>query len=156
MNKPLICIIDDDRGHSLAMSAFLNAEGFSVHTFPCAEKFLEQKIAPQAYDLLISDINMPGMSGIELCRLLRGGIGFDKFSQYSVIGTVTNFASRLCHMAVEGQILVSRRFLARLPEGFCEAIGIGEATLKGISKTVQMFNIAKLNAAAVSETKRGA
>jgi class 3 adenylate cyclase len=70
-----------------------------------------------------------------------GGIGFDRFSQYSVIGTVSNFASRLCHLAVDGQILISRRYLSRLEPGFCRAESVGEASLKGIEKPVSLYNI---------------
>jgi len=75
-----------------------------------------------------------------------GGIGFERFSQYSVIGTVTNFASRLCHQAQNGQILVSNRFLARLEPGFVNAEALGQAQLKGIVKPVALYNILNLKA----------
>jgi adenylate cyclase len=70
-----------------------------------------------------------------------GGIGFDRFSQYSVIGTVANFASRLCHVAIDGQILISQRFFSRLKAGTCEAAAVGEVTLKGIERPVSIYNI---------------
>ena len=70
-----------------------------------------------------------------------GGIGFDRFSQYSVIGSVTNFASRLCNLAVGGQILLSHRFLSRLEPGAFHASPVGELTLKGIEKPVSVYNI---------------
>lgn len=69
-----------------------------------------------------------------------GAIGFDRFSQYSVIGPVTNLASRLCHAAVGGQILVSSRFLARL-DAECEAEPLGDLALKGIEKCVSAHNV---------------
>lgn len=71
-----------------------------------------------------------------------GGIGFDKFWQYSVIGPVANFASRLCHFATAGQILVSHRFLQRTTHHECfETESVGSITLKGIEKTVKAFNV---------------
>ncbi len=71
-----------------------------------------------------------------------GGIGFDQFWQYSVIGPVANFASRMCHYANNGQILVSHRFLARMSgaDSF-HTESIGSITLKGIEKTVKAFNV---------------
>tara|TARA_B110001454_G_scaffold171291_1_gene162079 strand:- start:113083 stop:114174 length:1092 start_codon:yes stop_codon:yes gene_type:complete len=71
-----------------------------------------------------------------------GGIGFDQFWQYSVIGPVANFASRMCHYANNGQILVSHRFLARMSgaDTFTTE-SIGSITLKGIEKTVKAFNV---------------
>ncbi len=74
-----------------------------------------------------------------------GGIGFDKFWQYSVIGPVANFASRMCHYANDGQILVSHRFLQRtLGHLVFEVDSIGSITLKGIEKTVKAFNVISL------------
>jgi adenylate cyclase len=70
-----------------------------------------------------------------------GGIGFDRFSQYSVIGTVANFASRLCHLAVSGQILVSQRFSSRLKAAEYKTNSLGQVTLKGIEKSVTVYNI---------------
>ncbi len=70
-----------------------------------------------------------------------GGIGFDRFSQYSVIGTVSNFASRLCHIANEGQILISRRFMSRLNPNNFQTEEVGEVALKGIDKPVSVFNV---------------
>lgn len=84
-----------------------------------------------------------------------GGIGFDRFWQYSVIGPVANFASRMCHFATNGQILVSHRFLQRLPEqDFFDTESIGSITLKGIEKTVKAFNVVN-EAAAVKIKKTG-
>lgn len=73
-----------------------------------------------------------------------GGIGFDSFSQYTVIGPVSNFASRLSDLAVEGQILVSHRFLSRIKADVVESALIGEMTLKGIEKSVSIHNILSL------------
>ena len=70
-----------------------------------------------------------------------GEIGFEHFSQYTVIGTVANFASRLCHKAEDGQILISQRFLSRIPPDSCECVVIGEITLKGIEKPVCIYNV---------------
>lgn len=70
-----------------------------------------------------------------------GRIGFDRFAQYSVIGTVTNFASRLCGVADEGQIFVSHRFLARLQGQDCDSEAKGEVQLKGIDVPVKVHSI---------------
>ncbi len=351
--KPILCIVDDDLNHSQAMCTYLISQDFRVVTFPSATEFLNQKNAFGTYDLIISDINMPGTSGLDLCRILRanpepirlpiilitgsnltvdkaqglevgadefiskpfstrhliakirsllkiraqeakrlhelesskglnielgrflspnvasrlavddlqsflqphraevtvvfldlrrftafsekvepeevlavlqqyytavgnaamkyrgtlghlagdgimvffndpepmkdhremalrmavdarealmkqkqiwderhydidfgiglsegyatiGVIGFDRFSQYSVIGTVSNFASRLCHLAVDGQILISHRFLSRLQMNTCCNTPIGQKSLKGIEKPVSLYNVVSL------------
>lgn len=75
-----------------------------------------------------------------------GEIGFDQYSQYSVIGTVTNLASRLCHLAENGQILISERFQAYLQDRNCPVNSelIGERHLKGIERPVNCHNLVSL------------
>lgn len=79
--------------------------------------------------------------GISEGHATIGGIGFEQFSQYSVIGMVTNFASRLCSVAKEGQIVVSKRFISRLEKLNCETQALGEIPLKGISRPVTLHNV---------------
>ncbi len=71
-----------------------------------------------------------------------GGIGGEGCWDFSIIGTVTNVASRLCDEAQNGQILVSQRFLTPLND-IVEAEPIGEMNLKGIHRPAQVFNILK-------------
>lgn len=70
-SKPFLCIIDDDADHRQVMSDVLVAENFRVATFCSADEFLKKAKDHEAFDLVISDINMPGSSGFDLCRSLR-------------------------------------------------------------------------------------
>lgn len=79
-----------------------------------------------------------------------GGIGFEQFSQYTVIGTVSNFASRLSDVAAEGQILISHRFLSRVKNMDCETTHLGQVSLKGIEKPVSIYNVISTKARAPS------
>lgn len=69
-----------------------------------------------------------------------GGVGADGCWDYSIFGTVTNMASRLCSCAVDGQILVSQRFLSTI-EALVETEPAGQATLRGLNKSVSVFNV---------------
>lgn len=73
-----------------------------------------------------------------------GGIGFDRFSQYSVIGPVANFAARLCQAAKDGQILVSNRYLQRMNSPNFVAQPLGEINMKGFQKAVTTNNIVRM------------
>jgi diguanylate cyclase (GGDEF)-like protein len=67
---PKVLILDDDP-HSLSfLETHLQAEGVRVTTLADPEFFWEsiQKLMP---DLIILDIDMPGATGLELCRVLR-------------------------------------------------------------------------------------
>lgn len=59
-----VYIIDDDRGQRDSLRFLLEAYGFRIETFDCAPAFL--KVAPQAEGCVIVDVQMPGMTGLEL------------------------------------------------------------------------------------------
>jgi len=68
---PLISIIDDDESVRLATASLLRSEGYRTELFASAEDFLAGDAA--RFACVVSDIQMPGMSGIDLTdRLLAG------------------------------------------------------------------------------------
>jgi class 3 adenylate cyclase/CheY-like chemotaxis protein len=71
-----------------------------------------------------------------------GKIGFDRRSDYAVIGSVPNLAARLCDEAKAGQILASQRALAPV-ESQVEAKSLGELTLKGFHRPMAAFDITR-------------
>ena len=69
-SKSKIYLIDDDAAVRDALVLFLEIYGYSVHAFESAEEFLGQgKEVNQG--VLVLDIRLPGMSGIELQTELR-------------------------------------------------------------------------------------
>lgn len=69
-----------------------------------------------------------------------GRVGFDKRFDYAAIGTVTNFASRICDAAGPGEILVSSRVAAEIGEAI-ETKSLGEHSLKGFAKPAELFEV---------------
>jgi FixJ family two-component response regulator len=66
-----ICIVDDDVSLSRALARLLRSTGFrNVSTFPSAEDFMETAPA-KTCSILILDLQLPGMSGLELLHHLR-------------------------------------------------------------------------------------
>jgi FixJ family two-component response regulator len=68
-NKPLISIVDDDESLRKATKGLMRALGFLAETFASAEEFLKFDRL-RSTDCLIADVQMPGMSGLELHRRL--------------------------------------------------------------------------------------
>jgi two-component system phosphate regulon response regulator PhoB len=65
-----VLVVDDDRDIREVIAAMLDAVGLTVESATSAEEALERARAG-SYDLLVLDWNLPGMTGIELCRLIR-------------------------------------------------------------------------------------
>jgi two-component system response regulator FixJ len=68
-DKPRISVVDDDEAVRDALGDLLAALGYSVRTFESADDFIENKGAVGAA-CLITDMQMPGMTGLELMEHL--------------------------------------------------------------------------------------
>lgn len=69
-----ISIVDDDPSVCRAVGALVRSLGYPVRLFNSAEAFLESDVARESA-CLISDVRMPGMTGIELQhQLIAAGI----------------------------------------------------------------------------------
>ncbi|GLK82078.1 two-component response regulator [Ancylobacter defluvii] len=69
----MISIIDDDESVRTATASLVRSLGFDTSTFASAEDFLHSPRLLDS-DCVITDVQMPGMSGVELqARLRQGG-----------------------------------------------------------------------------------
>jgi signal transduction histidine kinase len=66
-----ILVVEDSATQAQALGLILTPEGFEVEVAPDGEHGLE-RMAGAAFDLVISDILMPGMSGYDLCKKIKG------------------------------------------------------------------------------------
>ncbi|RWN51261.1 MAG: adenylate/guanylate cyclase domain-containing response regulator [Mesorhizobium sp.] len=80
--------------------------------------------------------------GIARGHATIGRIGFDRRSDYAVIGTVSNHAARLCEAAKSRQILVSQRVLGAV-EALVESVLVGDLTLKGFRRPMPAYEIVR-------------
>ena len=63
-------VVEDDEASAMAIEAVLKAHGFSVATFASAEQFHEALPQLDEKACLVLDVRLPGMSGLELQKLL--------------------------------------------------------------------------------------
>ena len=64
-----IVVVEDDPGMKRAIERLLRAAGFQPVAFTSAEELLQTKAADSAACLVL-DIHLPGLSGLELGRLM--------------------------------------------------------------------------------------
>jgi FixJ family two-component response regulator len=71
LSVPLVCIVDDDASMARSTQYLVRSFGFRAEAFLSAEEFLDSSLAEETNCLiLILDLRMPGMDGLELQRNL--------------------------------------------------------------------------------------
>lgn len=104
MSAPRVMVVDDNLLNNELVSFLLNASGFTLATAENA--YDAQKQLPSfCPELILMDIQMPGMSGLELTQLLKA----DAATKHIVIVAFTAHAmkddeSRLLNAGCDGYI----------------------------------------------------
>jgi two-component system, OmpR family, KDP operon response regulator KdpE len=70
MSAGRILVVDDDPQIRRVMRVTLTGQGYEVDDARTGETALE-KLRAERFDLVLLDMNMPGMGGIETCRAIR-------------------------------------------------------------------------------------
>lgn len=66
----MIYVVDDDAAVLNSLQALLQAHGFQVQCYSSAEHFLSE-VAMNRRGCVVTDVSMPGMSGVDLVRRLH-------------------------------------------------------------------------------------
>jgi len=70
MTAARILVVDDEPQIRRIMRTTLTAQGYEVHDTRSGEEALEA-VREHRFDLILLDVNMPGMGGLEACRQIR-------------------------------------------------------------------------------------
>ena len=71
LSAPLVCIVDDDASMARSTRYLVRSFGFRAEAFLSAQEFIESSLVEETKCLiLILDLRMPGMDGLELQRKL--------------------------------------------------------------------------------------
>lgn len=71
-----VWIVDDDEEMSHAVGLMLRLMQLDVHSYRSARAAAKQMLAGNRPDLMVLDINMPGVSGIDLLEFIRSRAEF--------------------------------------------------------------------------------
>ena len=69
LKKPMISIVDDDPSARESLVDLVKSMGFSAEAFQSAEEFLQSRLLRDT-SCLIADVQMPGITGLELHKSL--------------------------------------------------------------------------------------
>jgi two-component system response regulator PilR (NtrC family) len=99
-----ILLVDDELSMRQFLSILLEREGYQTDQADCAESALNM-VESTFYDLIISDVNMPGLSGIDLLKMVK------KMSPETAVLLVTAFSTS--EQAVEAMKLGAYDYIAK-------------------------------------------
>ena len=66
-----IALIDDDEAVLDSLSLYFRSQKIAIAGFPAAPEFLAALDQNRQFDCIVSDVRMPGMSGLDLVRELK-------------------------------------------------------------------------------------
>lgn len=124
MSKRTILIVDDEAHVIRVLRLMLEREGYEVHSAADGLVALE-KMAARRPDVMVSDIQMDGMNGRDLCRTVRERYPDESFPIF-VMTSMTAAAERewvrqLAHVEFLEKPLSPRQLVARLAAHFAAA-----------------------------------
>ena len=66
-----LLVVEDEKSMRDLLALMLGKEGYQVDVAPSATDACEMFATHDPWDLIISDISMPGMSGMEFLKVVR-------------------------------------------------------------------------------------
>src|SRR4029077_7031531 len=68
----MVSVVDDDASVRRGLTRLLVAAGYGVETFSSAQDFLDHARGRDVRGCVVLDISMPGLSGLDLQKALKG------------------------------------------------------------------------------------
>ena len=109
MTKRTVLVIDDEEALLKAVKERLEMDGFCVLTAGSAEQAL--KMLPRfAPDLLVVDLRLPGMSGLDFCRAVRASEGPSRLTPILFLTTDRSEVSKVLGFELGGDDYMTKPF----------------------------------------------
>ena len=73
MKKPTVFVVDDEPQICALLTRILQREGYAVHAFTAGQQAVDA-LAAERPDVLVTDLMMPGLNGIDVVRRAKDGV----------------------------------------------------------------------------------
>jgi len=100
-----VWLVDDNAQVREALEAMFRLLGYTCRTFNAAPSAVEALLAGETPDLLFLDINMPGVSGMELLGFIRGRDAWKNLPVLMLTGeTAENMVELAIRLGADGYV----------------------------------------------------
>ena len=148
--RATILVIDDEESNLLAMKKILEQEAYQVVTAKMATTALTI-FRRQAFDLVLTDLRMPGVSGLELLRAIRKDNSSVPVVMLTAYGTVSDAVEAMKLGAVDFLSKPLRReTILKCVQDTLARYGRAKDTRAGAAPKLQFLG----NCPAISQVKR--
>jgi two-component system cell cycle response regulator len=163
--RPLIIIADDDRITRELLASILRANAYDVDIVADGQQAAE-RVAKGGADLVLLDVMMPRMGGLEACRIIKG-MTHESFLPVLLVTVKTDPASRIeglkigaddyvCKPFEEGELLARVQAMLRIKR-FYDELQAARGRLERVSvhdELTGLYNYRYLNGRLGEEFKR--
>lgn len=112
LSNSRILVVDDNETNRKFMSMILEHYGCSIGQAENGQQAIMQ-LEQQDYDLILMDMEMPVMNGVEATRAIRKGAGFRRFMNYSEIPIIALTGNTDQKSVIEVQTAGMNHFLSK-------------------------------------------
>jgi len=89
-----IAVVEDDKSERWILADFLSKRGYSVYDFEKGEELL-QFLSEKSLDVVISDLRLPGINGIELLKAIKEHYGDTEVIIVTAYGDINSAVSAM-------------------------------------------------------------
>jgi len=142
--KQTILVIDDEPALLKSVKERLELEGYNVLTCHSAEQAVEtlRRFAP---DLMVVDLRLPGMSGLDFCRQVRASDGASRLTPIIFLTTDRSEVNKVLGLELGGDDYMTKpfspaEFVARVKALIRRSLSAGER--EGAEETISSGGLA--------------
>jgi adenylate cyclase len=151
LNEYFELMVDVIFRHEGTLDKFVGDEIIALFGAPVALQNAELKAVECALDMMrvLSEFNRTRLAegqheirigiGINTGTVVTGAIGSSRALQYTAIGDAVNTASRLCSVALPGQVILSDATYRKVA-GSISAVPLPPMRLKGKTEELRLYN----------------
>jgi DNA-binding NtrC family response regulator len=114
-----ILVIDDEKLIRMSLSLFLEGKGYHVDSASSGEESIS-KLFRRKYDLMITDIKLPDISGMEVIKVAKKVMPFVKVIAITAFEMEPNIQESIKQF--EGEILYKPFTLQKINESVCKIL----------------------------------